>query len=94
MKPDLALDGEMQIDAALVPSIAGAKSPSSSVGGAANVLVFPNLDSGNIAVKIFQKFSNCRVLGPVLQGLSHPCTYIPRASSAEDILDQVRLVLG
>ncbi len=92
-KPDLTVDGEMQIDSALVPAAAGAKCPSSSVGGSANVLVFPNLDAGNIAVKIFQRFSDYRVLGPILQGLAYPCTYVPRASSAEDILDQVRLLL-
>jgi len=93
-KPDLAADGEMQIDAALVPSVAGTKSPSSSVAGSANVLVFPSLDAGNTAVKVFQKFSSYRVLGPVLQGMKHPGTYIPRASSAEDILDQVRLLVS
>lgn len=93
-KPALAIDGEMQIDAALVPAVAGAKSPSSLVAGNANVLVFPSLDAGNIAVKIFQKFSQYRVLGPVLQGLAHPGTYIPRASSAEDIVDQVRLLIS
>lgn len=92
-RPDLAVDGEMQIDAALVPSAAGVKFPASNVAGSANVLVFPNLDAGNIAVKIFQKFSDYRVIGPIIQGLKHPCTYIPRASSAEDIVDQVRLLV-
>jgi phosphotransacetylase len=92
--PELAVDGEMQIDAALVPAAAGAKSPGSSVAGSANVLVFPSLDAGNIAMKIFQKFSSYRVLGPILQGLRHPATYIPRASSADDILDQVRLLVS
>lgn len=91
-KPDLAVDGEMQIDAALIPSVAGAKSPSSSVAGSANVLIFPSLSAGNIAQKIFQKFSDYRVLGPILQGTKYPGTYIPRASSAEDIVDQVRLL--
>jgi phosphotransacetylase len=91
-KPELLLDGEMQLDAALIPAVAGTKSPTSAVAGNANVLVFPSLDAGNIAVKIFQKFSQCRVLGPVLQGMRYPGTYIPRASSTEDILDQVRLL--
>jgi phosphotransacetylase len=91
-KPDLAADGEMQIDAALIPAVAGAKAPSSSVAGNANVLIFPSLSAGNMAQKIFQKFTNHRMLGPILQGLRHPATYIPRASSAEDILDQVRLL--
>jgi len=93
-RPDLQVDGEMQIDAALVPSVAGAKSPSSQVAGNANVLVFPSLSAGNIAMKIFQKFTGYRVLGPILQGLRHPATYIPRGSSAEDIIDQVRLLSG
>jgi phosphotransacetylase len=91
-RPDLAVDGEMQLDAALLPAIAGAKSPTSEVAGNANVLVFPSLDAGNIAMKIFQKFSGYRVLGPILQGTKYPGTYIPRASSAEDIVDQVRLL--
>ena len=91
-RPQLAVDGEMQIDAALVPSVAGLKSPSSSVAGNANVLVFPSLDAGNITVKIFQKFSHFRVIGPILQGISSPASYIPRGSSAEDIVDQVRLL--
>lgn len=91
-KPELSVDGEMQIDAALIPAVAGTKSPSSSVAGSANVLVFPSLSAGNIAEKIFKKFSEYRVLGPILQGTKYPGTYIPRASSAEDILDQVRLL--
>ena len=91
-KPNLSVDGEMQIDAALIPAIAGTKSPSSSVAGNANVLIFPSLSAGNIAVKIFQKFTDHRILGPMLQGMKHPASYIPRASSAEDIVDQVRLM--
>jgi phosphate acetyltransferase len=93
-KPDLMVDGEMQLDAALIPSAAGIKSPSSTVAGSANVLIFPSLDAGNIAVKIFQKFSQYHVFGPILQGTKFPCTYIPRASSAEDILDQVGMLLS
>lgn len=92
-RPDLKCDGEMQIDTALVPAVAGIKSPSSSVAGNANVLVFPSLDAGNIAVKIFQKFSGSRVLGPILQGTAKPVAYVPRGSSAEDITDQVRLLV-
>ncbi len=93
-KPELNVDGEMQIDTALVPAVAGIKSPSSSVAGNANVLVFPSLDAGNIAVKIFQKFSNYRVLGPILQGTARPVAYVPRGSSAEDIVEQVRLLVS
>jgi phosphotransacetylase len=88
----MIVDGEMQIDAALIPAVSGAKSPSSSVAGSANVLVFPSLSAGNIAEKILKRFSDYRVLGPILQGIRYPGTYIPRASSAEDILDQVRLL--
>lgn len=92
--PELRVDGEMQIDTALVPAVAGIKAPSSSVAGNANVLVFPSLDAGNIAVKIFQKFSHYRVLGPILQGAAKPVAYIPRGSSTEDIVDQVRLLVS
>ena len=92
--PGLTVDGEMQIDTALVPSVAGIKSPSSAVAGNANVLIFPSLDTGNVAIKIFRKFSNSRVFGPLLQGMKYPGTYIPRAAAAEDIVDQVQLVLG
>jgi phosphotransacetylase len=91
--PELSLDGEMQIDTALVPAVAGTKSPGSTVAGNANVLVFPSLDAGNTAIKILQRFSSYRVLGPFLQGMKCPGTYIPRASSAEDIVDQVQLLL-
>lgn len=93
-KPALRVDGEMQIDTALVPAAAGIKSPSSSVAGNANVLIFPSLDAGNIAIKIFQKFSHYRVLGPILQGTAQPVAYIPRGSSTEDIVDQVRLLVS
>lgn len=93
-RPGLSVDGEMQLDAALIPAVAGTKSPASVVAGSANVLVFPSLDAGNIAVKIFQKFSSYRVLGPMLQGMKHRGTYIPRASAAQDILDQVQLLVS
>jgi phosphate acetyltransferase len=92
--PELIVDGEMQIDTALVPSVAGIKSPSSAVAGNANVLIFPSLDSGNVAIKIFRKFSNSRVFGPLLQGMGYPGTYVPRAAAAEDIVDQAQLLLG
>ena len=92
-KPGLKVDGEMQFDTALIPAVAGIKAPSSSVAGNANVLVFPSLDAGNIAVKIFQKFSNYRVCGPILQGTAKPAAYIPRGSSAEDIVDQIRMLV-
>lgn len=93
-QPDLTVDGEMQIDAALIPATAGLKSPSSSVAGNANVLVFPSLDAGNMAVKILQKFSHYRVFGPILQGTSKPAAYVQRGAATEDIVDQVRLLTG
>ncbi|NOY83153.1 MAG: phosphate acetyltransferase [Kiritimatiellaeota bacterium] len=92
--PDLILDGEMQIDTALIPAVAGIKAPASAVAGNANVLVFPSLDAGNVAIKILRKFSGFRVYGPFLQGMKYSGTYIPRASSAGDIVDQAQLLLG
>lgn len=92
-KPDLVMEGEIQLDAALIPAMAGTKIPSSTVAGKANVLVFPNLSAGNIAVKIFENFSTYHVVGPILQGLQYPATYIPRGSSAEDVVEQIQLLI-
>jgi len=89
MAPELIFDGELQVDAAIVPEVAQIKYPHSPVGGKANVLIFPSLEAGNISYKLVQRLANARVIGPLILGLSHPCSDLSRGCSVDDIVDCV-----
>ena len=91
MYPNLQVDGELQADAALVPSVGTKKAPGSNIAGKANVLIAPNLEVGNIGYKLVQRLGKAEALGPILQGIARPVNDLSRGCSVEDIYKMVAI---
>ncbi|MDR2038093.1 MAG: phosphate acetyltransferase [Bacteroidales bacterium] len=94
MAPDIAIDGEMQVDAAIIPSIGASKAPGSPIAGKANVLIFPTLESGNIGYKLVQRLASAETVGPILQGMAAPINDLSRGCSVEDIISLVAITVN
>jgi phosphate acetyltransferase len=91
LDPNVKLDGELQADAAIVPKVGASKAPNSDIAGKANVLVFPDLQSGNICYKLVQRLAGAEAIGPVMQGMAAPINDLSRGCSVEDVVNVVAI---
>jgi len=94
MQPDLLIEGELQADAAIIESIGAKKAPGSKIAGKANVLIFPDLQSGNIAYKLVERLAKAQAIGPILQGMAAPINDLSRGCSVEDIVNLVAITVN